>query len=142
MGSEIYDVKVTLIGNDDSMVVVSYATKVSSKKNKDTSTTLTFDGDVNTSAKNTGGTISIERLAWPQDVDEAIRLESLLESENIKSVVCSGRAYTVNGESYDKKTIGTNVTVTSDEDEWSPSDGVTQKLELAVNKLERQNLVK
>ena len=138
MGSEIYDVKVT-IGNDDDSIVLAYATKVSSKKNKDTSTTLTFDGDVNTSAKNTGGTISIERLAWPQSVDEAKRLEALLEADMIKSVVCSGRAYTANGDAYIKRIIGTNVTVTSDEDEWSPSDGVTQKLELAVNRLERQN---
>lgn len=138
MGSEIYDVKVTL-GNDEDNLVLAYATKVSSKKNKDTKTTLTFDGDVNTSAKNTGGTISIERLAWPTDVEEAVRLESLLEADLIKSVTCTGRAYTANGDAYIKQIIGTNVTVTSDEEEWSPSDGVTQKLELAVNRLQRKN---
>jgi environmental stress-induced protein Ves len=138
MGSEIYDVKVT-IGTATDSVVLAYATKVSSKKNKDTSTTLTFDGDVNTSAKNTGGTISIERLAWPMDVEEAKLLETILEADLIKSVTCSGRAYTVNGDVYTKQIIGTNVTVTSDEDEWSPSDGVTQKLELAVNRLQRIN---
>ena len=138
MGSEIYDVKVT-IGTDDSNVVLAYATKVSNKKNKDTSTTLTFDVDVNTSAKNTGGTITIERLAWPTDVNEAILLEEILESDLIKTVTCTGRAYTVNGDVYTKQVIGTNVTVTSDEDEWSPSDGVTQKLELAVNRLQRIN---
>lgn len=138
MGSEIYDVKVTL-GNDEDNLVLAYATKVSSKKNKDTKTTLTFDGDVNTSAKNTGGTISIERLAWPTDVEEAVRLESLLEADLIKSVTCTGRAYTANGDAYIKQIIGTNVTVTSDEEEWSPSEGVTQKLELAVNRLQRKN---
>ena len=138
MGSEIYDVKVT-IGTATDSVVLAYATKVSSKKNKDTSTTLTFDGDVNTSAKNTGGTISIERLAWPNDVEEAKLLENILESDLIKTIVCSGTAYTVNGDVYTKQIIGTNVTVTSDEDEWSPSDGVTQKLELAVNRLQRIN---
>lgn len=138
MGSEIYDVKVT-IGTADQSVVLAYATKVSSKKNKDTSTTLTFDGDVNTSAKNTGGTISIERLAWPTNVDEARLLEDILEAELIKTVVCSGKAYDVNGNMYIKQITGTNVTVTSDEDEWSPSDGVTQKLELAVNVLKRTN---
>ena len=138
MGSEIYDVKVT-IGTATNSVVLAYATKVSSKKNKDTSTTLTFDGDVNTSAKNTGGTISIERLAWPTDVEEAKLLENILESDLIKTIVCSGTAYTVNGDMYTKQVIGTNVTVTSDEDEWSPSDGITQKLELAVNKLQRIN---
>lgn len=138
MGSEIYDVKIT-IGNDDDNVVLAYATKVSSKKNKDTSTTLTFNGDVNTSAKNTGGTISIERLAWPASVDESVRLENLLEADIIKTVTCTGRAYTANGDPYTKQIIGTNVTITSDEEEWSPSDGVTQKLELAVNKLQRIN---
>lgn len=138
MGSEIYDVKIT-IGNNDDNVVLAYATKVSSKKNKDTSTTLTFNGDVNTSAKNTGGTISIERLAWPASVDESVRLENLLEADIIKTVTCTGRAYTANGDSYIKQIIGTNVTITSDEEEWSPSDGVTQKLELAVNKLQRIN---
>lgn len=134
MGSEIYDVKITIDG-----LVLAFATKVSSKKNKDTSTTLTFDGDVNTSAKNTGGTISIERLAWPYSVDEAKQLEELLESDLIKTIVCSGKAYTANGDPYNKQILGTNVTVTSDEDEWSPSDGVTQKLELAVNNLQRIN---
>jgi len=138
MGSEIYDVKIT-IGTATDSVVLAYATKVTNKKNKDTSTTLTFDGDVNTSAKNTGGTISIERLAWPNDVEEAKLLENILESDLIKTIVCSGTAYTVNGDMYTKQVIGTNVTVTSDEDEWSPSDGVTQKLEVAVNRLERKN---
>ena len=135
MGSEIYDVKVTI----DNLTLM-YATKVSSKRNKDASTTLTFDGDVNTSASNTGGTISIERLAWPENVEEAKQLESILENgELIKTVVCSGKAYTANGDMYTKQIIGTNVTITSDEDEWSPSDGVTQKLELAVNRLQRVN---
>lgn len=138
MGSEIYDVKVT-IGNDDDNIVLAYANKVTSKKNKDTNTTLTFDGDVNTSAKNTGGTISIERLAWPASVEEAVRLESLLEADIIKSVTCSGTSYTANSDQYNKQIIGTNVTITSDEEEWSPSDGVTQKLELSVNKLQRIN---
>ena len=138
MGSEIYDVKIT-IGTATDSVVLAYATKVTNKKNKDTSTTLTFDGDVNTSAKNTGGTISIEMLAWPNDVEEAKLLENILESDLIKTIVCSGTAYTVNGDMYTKQVIGTNVTVTSDEDEWSPSDGVTQKLEVAVNRLERKN---
>ena len=138
MGSEIYNVKIT-IGTATNSVVLAFATKVSSKKNKDTSAKLTFDGDVNTSAKNTGGTISIERLAWPMDVEEAILLEEILESDLIKSITCTGRTYTVNGDPYTKQIIGSNVTVTSDEDEWSPSDGVTQKLELAVNKLQRIN---
>ena len=45
MGAEIFDVEINLDG-----VLILYATKVSSKKNKDTSTTLTFNGDVSTGA--------------------------------------------------------------------------------------------
>ena len=138
MGSEIFDVKVIITSNTGS-VVLAYATKVSSKKNKDTSTTLTFDGDVNTSAKNTGGTITLERLYWPSSVEEAVLLERILEDDIIKSIVCSGRAYTANGDPYTKQIIGSNVISTGDEEEWSPSDGVTQKLELAVNTLQRVN---
>ena len=133
MGAEIFDVEINLDG-----VIITYATKVSSKKNKDTNTTLTFDGDVNTSAKNTGGTISIEGLYFPSTVQEAIALENKLNSNNIKTVTCAGTSYTAGGDPYTRIIMGSGVTVTSDEDEWSPSDGVTQKLELSVNKLTRK----
>ena len=140
MGAEIFDVEINFDG-----VIIAYATKVSSKKNKDTSTTLTFDGDVNTSAGNTGGTISIEGLAFPSDIDGAIALENKLNAvdENgdpqpIKTVTCSGTSFTAGGEPYRRSIIGTDVTVTNDEDEWSPSDAVTQKIELAVNTLIRK----
>lgn len=133
MGAEIFGVEVNIDG-----VIVAYATKVTAKKNKDTNTTLTFDGDVNTMAPNTGGTISIEGLYWPQSLSEAVNLEEKLESNNITNITCTGKSYTANGDLYRKTIIGTQVIVTSDEDEWSPSDGITQKLEFAVNGLERQ----
>lgn len=133
MGAEIFNVKVNLDG-----VLVTYATKVSSKKNKDTNTTLTFEGDVNTSAPNTGGTISVEGLYWPKELSEAVNLENKLESGHLTTVVCSGTSYTTAGDPYKKIITGTYVTITSDEDEWSPSDGITQKLEFAVNKLVRK----
>ena len=133
MGAEIYDVEINLDG-----VLILYATKVSNKKNKDTSTTLTFQGDVTTSAGNTGGTISIEGLYFPTDLDQAIALENKLNSSDINVVTCSGTSYTANGDPYRRTLIGSGVTVTSDEDEWSPSDAMTQKLELAVDKLTRQ----
>ena len=133
MGAEIFDVEINLDG-----VLILYATKVSSKKNKDNSTTLTFQGDVTTSGSNTGGTISIEGLYFPTDLDQAIALENKLNSSDIKVVTCSGTSYTANGDPYRRTLIGSGVTVTSDEDEWSPSDAMTQKLELAVDKLTRQ----
>lgn len=132
MGAEIYDVEINLDG-----VLILYATKVSNKKNKDNSTQLTFNGDVTTSAKNTGGTISIEGLYFPSDLDQAIALENKLNSDDIKVVTCSGTSYTASGDPYRRSVIGSGVTITSDEDEWSPSDGISQKLELAVDKLTR-----
>lgn len=132
MGAEIYDVEINLDG-----VLILYATKVSNKKNKDNSTQLTFNGDVTTSAKNTGGTISIEGLYFPSDLDQAIALENKLNSDDIKVVTCSGTSYTASGDPYRRSIIGSGVTITSDEDEWSPSDGISQKLELAVDKLTR-----
>lgn len=133
MGAEIFDVEINLDG-----VLILYATKVTNKKNKDTSTTLTFNGDVNTSAKNTGGTISIEGLYFPTDLDQAIQLENKLNSNNIQVITCSGTSYTAGGDRYRRSIIGSGVTITSDEDEWSPSDGISQKLELSVNRLTRQ----
>lgn len=133
MGAEIFNVEINIDG-----VVITHATKVTAKKNKDTNTTLTFDGDVNTMSRNTGGTISIEGLYWPQSLSEAIALEEKLNSDNIINITCTGKSYTPNGDLYRKTIIGTHVIVTSDEDEWSPSDGVTYKLELAVNQLIRK----
>ena len=132
MGAEIFDVEINLDG-----VLILYATKVSNKKNKDNSTTLTFNGDVTNSAKNTGGTISIEGLYFPTDLDQAIALENKLNSNDIKVVTCSGTSYTAGGDPYRRSVIGSGVTITSDEDDWSPSDGISQKLELAVDKLTR-----
>ena len=130
MGAELYDVEINLDG-----VLILYATKVSSKKNKDSSSTLTFNGDVVTSAKNTGGTISIEGLYFPTDIDQAIALENKLNADDIKVVTCSGSSYTATGDPYRRTIIGSGVTISSDEDDWSPSDGISQKLELTVNQL-------
>ena len=132
MGAEIFNVEINLDGQ-----IICYATKVSSKKNKDTSTTLTFNGDISTGAKNTGGTISIEGLYYPHNLDEAIALENKLNEDNISVITCSGDSYTAEGVKYRRTIIGNGVTVTSDEDDWSPSDGISQKLEFAVNELKR-----
>ena len=132
MGAEIFDVEINLDG-----VLILYATKVSNKKNKDNKTTLTFNGDVNTGAKNSGGTISIEGLYFPTDLDQAIALENKLNDDNIKVITCSGTSYTASGDPYRRSIIGSGVTITSDEDDWSPSDGISQKLEVSVDKLTR-----
>ena len=133
MSAELFDVEINFDG-----LAILYATKVSSKKNKDTSTKLTFNGDVTTSARNTGGTISIEGLYFPTDVEQAVELENKLNSNDIDTVTCSGTSYTAEGDAYRRIIIGSGVTVTGDEDEWSPSDGISQKMELAVNTLTRE----
>ncbi len=133
MGAEIFDVEINIDG-----VLILYGTKVSSSKNKDTNTTLTFNGDVNTGARNTGGTISVEGLYWPTDVQQAIDLENTLNDDNIRVITCTGTSYTASGDPYKRSIIGSGVTVTTDDDEWSPSDGITQTLEFSVNNLIRQ----
>lgn len=134
MSAELFDVQVNIDG-----VLLKYGTKVSYEKNRDTSTTNTFDGDVTTNANNTGGTISFEGLVLPTDVGDAIRLEEMLENNNIKVVTIVGTSYTGNGDPYRKTVIGTNATVNSDSQEFSPSDASTMSLEFGVNTLTVQN---
>jgi hypothetical protein len=139
MGAEIYDVTVTLEAENPKSTVIAYATKVSNSKNKDNSTKLTFNGDVTIGGRNTGGTISIENLYWPEDLDKALELENMLNAEFIKSITCVGNGYTRNGTPYKRVITGTEVTITSDEEEWSPSDGITNTLEVSVNQLKRES---
>ena len=134
MSAELFDVQVNIDG-----VLLKYGTKVSYEKNRDTSTTNTFDGDVTTNANNTGGTISFEGLVLPTDVEDAIRLEEMLDNNNIKVVTIVGTSYTGNGDPYRKTVIGTNATVNSDSQEFSTSDASTMSLEFGVNTLTVQN---
>jgi len=141
MGAEIFDVEINIDG-----VAILYATSVSSSKNKDTNTTLTFNGDVNTSSANTGGTISVEGLYWPTDIEKAIALENKLNGidsdgnpQTIETITCSGTSYTAGGDPYTRQIIGTGVTVNTDDEDWSPSDGITNSLEFAVNKLQKKS---
>ena len=70
MGAEIFDVEILI---DD--VKMLYATKCDFQKNKDNNTTVTFQGDVTTGARNTGATISLEGLSFPQTLEEALSLQ-------------------------------------------------------------------
>lgn len=139
MGAGIYDVTVTFEGENPKSTVIAYATKVSSSKNKDNSTKLTFNGDVTIGGKNTGGTISIENLYWPENLEKALELENMLNSEFIKTITCVGQSHTRNGTPYKRVINGIDVTITSDEEEWSPSDGITNTLEVSVNELTRES---
>ncbi|AMK16324.1 hypothetical protein [Methanobrevibacter olleyae] len=134
MGAEIFDVEINLDG-----VLILYGTKVSSKKNKESSNKTTFNGDVTIGANNTGGSISIENLYWPTDIDESLLLENKLDSNNIKVITCTGTSYTANGDPYRRVITGSHVTITSDEEEWSPTDGISKKIECTVNVLNRSS---
>ena len=139
MGAEIYDVTITFEAENPKSTAIAYATKVSAKKNKDNSTKLTFNGDVTTGGKNTGGTISFETLYWPEDLDKALELENMLEADSIKVITCVGKAYTRNGTPYKRVITGTEVTISSDDEEWGPSDGISNSLEVAVNHLKKES---
>lgn len=132
MGSEIFKVSILL---DD--VEMLHATKCEFKKNKDNNTTVTFNGDVTTGAANTGATISLEGLSFPTDLDEALALQEKLEDANIQTITCSGTSYTGGGLPYRRTITGSGVTITSDEESWSPTDGVTSTLEFKVDTLTR-----
>ena len=132
MGAEIFKVSILL---DD--VEMLYATKCEFKKNTDNNTTVTFNGDVTTGAKNTGATISLEGLSYPTDLDEALLLQEKLEEGKIDTITCSGTSYTFGGLPYRRTITGSGVTITSDEESWSPTDGVTSTLEFKVDTLTR-----
>ena len=135
MGAEIFDVAIKI----DKKVPILYATKCEFKRNKDTNTTLTFNGDVTTGADNTGATISFEGLKFPKDIDEALKLEEKLESNNIKTIVCAGTSYTRGGQAYKRVITGSRVTITTDDESWSPSDGLTHSFEVSVDKLKKES---
>ena len=132
MGAEIYNVKILL---DD--VEMLYATKCEFKKNKDNNTTVTFQGDVTTGARNTGATISLEGLVFPTDLNKALDLQEKLESGDIKVITCSGKSFTGGGVAYRRTITGSGVTITSDEESWSPTDGISSTLEFKVDTLTR-----
>ena len=134
MGAEIYEVEISI-----DKEIITYATKCDFKRNKDTNTTLTFNGDVTTGAGNTGATISFEGLVFPKDVDSARKLEDKILDDNIQSISCTGISYTANGDAYRRTITGSNVTVTTDDESWSPSDGITQSFEVSVDQLVKKS---
>ena len=135
MGAEIFDVDIDI--NNGRHVL--YATKLSFKKNRESKTTLTFNGHVSTSAHNTGATISMEGLVFPLNPDEANEIEDVLENDAIKIITCAGTSYDRNGNRYRRVISGNRCTITSDDEDWAPADGMTSKLELKVDNFYKSN---
>lgn len=136
MGSELFDVKITISDYDGNNYEIGYGTKLSIKRNRDTNTVNTFSGDINTIAGNQrGGEISLEAVSWAKSVADMTNLENMLKRGMIKTIVCSGKSYTYSGEVYNRSITGTNCVITNEEDEWSVSDGVTNKLDFSCNEI-------
>lgn len=130
MGAEIYNVNINLDG-----FIFEYATKCDFKRNKSDNTVTTFNGDVTTGSLATGATISFEGLVLPKTVKHAIKLEKLMNKKKLKKIVVSGTSFTAGGAPYKRRIIGTGVTVTSDEESWSPTDGTSDSFEVKVDNL-------
>ncbi len=136
MGAELFQVKITISDYDNNNYEIGYATKLSIKRNRDTNTVNTFSGDINTIAGNqTGGELSLESVSWAKSVSDMIKLENMLKNGMIKSIICSGKGYTYAGDVYSRTITGLNCVVTTDEEDWSPSDGVTSKLDFSANEI-------
>lgn len=141
MGAELFDVKITISDYDNNNYEIGYGTKLSIKRNRDTQTVNTFSGDINTIAGNqTGGEISIEAVSWAKSVSEMTKLENMLKKGMIKTIICSGKSYTYSGDVYSRVITGINCVITTDEDEWSTSDGVTNKLDFSANEIIKEYL--
>ena len=139
MGAEIFNVEIAITNSENKILSLMYATKLSFKRNKDNKTTLTFNGDVTTGARNTGATISLEGLIFPASVDDARELETTLETDDIQSISCVGESYTQAGDTYIKTITADGVTISSDEEDWAPADGASSKLELKVDHFKKSS---
>lgn len=134
MGAEIYNGKILI---DD--LLIAYAEKVSISKEKSVKTTNTFAGTINTTGYTTGGTISIDSLIWPKNIEEAEKLEAKLNQGHIETIVITGTSYMVNGKPYKRTITGLHATLSSDDEEWSPEDGISSSIEFNVNTIKKEN---
>ena len=119
-------------------VLILFADSISEEKTKESTSKTTFNGDVNINSKNTGGNITIEGLYYPDNVEDAILLENKLNSDNIKTLTCSGLTTLANGDTAKVSIIGTGISVANDAHEWSATDAMMQKLEFNANYLQRK----
>lgn len=142
MGAEIFDVSIQFVSRDngnDTTIDYTYASKLSFKKEKSTKSTETFNGTVTTGSRHSGATISLEGLIFPASVEEANKLEAALENDNIISFTASGKSYTQAGDVYTKTVTGSRLTISSDEEDWSPTDGGSAKLEFKADTFKRES---
>ena len=145
MAGELYDVSILLEdekGGKTRQLYIKYATKANFKRYKDTKTTNTFDGDITTGAYNTGADISFEGIIWPSSASQLNMLEDMLERDVIKTITITGWSHLRNGTPYKRAVVGVQATVSTDDEDWSPTDGMSNSLEFKVNKLVKKTASK
>ena len=139
MGAELFNVKITISDYENNNYEIGYATKLSIKRNRDTNTINTFSGDINTIAgQQEGGELSLEAVSWSKSVSEITKLENMLKKGMIKTIICTGKSYTYSGDVYSRSITGINCVITTDEEEWSTSEGVSTKLDFSCNEIVKE----
>lgn len=130
MSVTIFDVKITLDG-----IELKYGTSFEYEKEISTDFVGTFDGQLPTRAKNTGGTLSFEHVIYPESAGELNRLQDLLDKGIIKTVVVSGKSYDRNQNEYTTTVTGTNNVISSEGFSWEPDSAPTFPLELLAGNI-------
>lgn len=120
-------------------ITLKYADKATIKKEKKVNTRNTLGGTINTSAYTTGGSISVETLILPDTIQEVNALEAVLDGGHIEQVIVTGTAYLKDGTPYKRTITGLRASVTTDDEDWNPSDGIISKLDFNVDIIRKEN---
>lgn len=134
MGAEIFDVTLDFDG-----VLIANAEKADYEWDIESSSKKTFDGPVNFGGNDpngNAGTISIDTIYWPSELDDAIALENKLRSNDLKYIKCIAYGYTSKGDKYKRVIHGEYPTLSKNSEGWTPTDGISKSLELNCRKLE------
>lgn len=114
-------------------IALKYADKATIKKEKKVNTRNTLGGTINTGTYTTGATITVDTVLMPDTVQDALKLEEVLDSGFINQIVVTGTAYLRDGTPYKRTITGLRATVSGDDEEWNPDDGIVPSLEFSVD---------
>ena len=120
-------------------LVLEYADKATVKKDKKVNTRQTLGGTLNTGTNTTGGTIDVETILLPKTLQEVTRLEDILEAGFVNQVIVTGTAFLLDGTPYKRTITGLRATVSTDDEEWNPDDGIVPKLSFNVDIIKKEN---
>jgi hypothetical protein len=120
-------------------LALKYADKATIKKEKKVNTRNTLGGTVNTGTYTTGGTIDVETVLLPDTLQEVEHFEELLDAGHIDQIVVTGTAFLRDGTPYKRTITGLRATVSTDDEEWNPDDGIVPKLSFNVDIIKKEN---